>query len=164
VTEQPRYSLINRAIEVAVLPTAQRYDMGVLSYSPLANGWLSGRDPASLRRARLAPAIFDTSTPANAHRVEIVQALAKIAEQAGLPLAHMATGFVRAHPGMTSVIIGPRTPHQLQESIAASDVVLTEDVLDAIDQVVAPGTEVSPDDSHLATPSSLADPKQRRLK
>jgi aryl-alcohol dehydrogenase-like predicted oxidoreductase len=162
LTEQPGYSLINRAVETAVLPTAQRYDMGVLSYSPLANDWLTGRDPADLQRAKLAPAIFDPSTPANANRVQSVQMLVKVAAQAGLSLPHMAIAFVRSHPAITSVIIGPRTPQQLEDLLAASEVVLSNDVLDAIDAIVAPGVEVNPDDSHLTTPPSIADPNQRR--
>ena len=164
LTEQPRYSLINRAAETAVLPTAQRYDMGVLSYSPLANGWLSGRDLADNQRAKLSVELFDTAIPANAHRAEIVDALTKIADGAGLPLPHMATAFVRAHPAVTSVIIGPRTPQQLQDSLAASGVEVSDDVLDAIDAIVPPGTDVSPGDSLHTTPPSITDRTQRRRK
>jgi aryl-alcohol dehydrogenase-like predicted oxidoreductase len=101
LTEQPCYSLINRAAEAAVLPTAQRYGMGVLSYGPLANGWLSGRDLADNQRAKLSAELFDTAIPGNARRAEIVDALTKVAEQAGLPLPHMATAFARAHPAIT---------------------------------------------------------------
>jgi aryl-alcohol dehydrogenase-like predicted oxidoreductase len=162
LTEQPRYSLVNRAVEAAVLPTAQRYDLGVLSYGPLANGWLSGRDLAENQRAKLSPAIFDTTNPANARRAEMVDALTKVAEQAGISLPHMATAFVRAHPAITSVIIGPRTPQQLEDLIRASDLVLTGDVLDAIDAIVPPGTDVNPADMYLTTPPSIAEPQRRR--
>jgi aryl-alcohol dehydrogenase-like predicted oxidoreductase len=162
LTEQPRYSLVNRAVEIAVLPTAQRYDVGVLSYGPLANGWLAGGNAADHHRAKLSPATVDLTIPANAHRAEIVNALAKVAEQAGLPLAHMATAFARAHPAITSVIIGPRAAHQLEDSIAASDVLLGDDVLDAIDAIVAPGTDVGLPDSRNITPPSIADRRQRR--
>jgi len=162
VTEQPRYSIVNRAVEVAVLPTAQRFEMGVLSYGPLASGWLSGRDLSESNRAKRSPQVFDTSNPANARRAEIVDALTKVAEQAGIPLPHMATAFVRAHPAITSVIIGPRTPQQLEDSIAASDVELSDDVLDAIDAIVTPGVDVNPADMYLTTPPSISDTGQRR--
>ncbi|QOV33244.1 aldo/keto reductase [Streptomyces ferrugineus] len=162
LTEQPLYSIVNRAVETAVLPTAQHYGMGVLSYSPLAHGWLSGRDHADHHRAKLNPPMFDTANPANARRAEIVDALAKVADQVGTSLPQLAHAFVRAHPAITSVIIGPRTPQQLQESIAASDLVLTDDVLDAIDAIVPPGTNVNPADTYNATPPSIADPLQRR--
>lgn len=162
VTEQPRYSVVNRGIETAVLPTARQYGMGVLSYGPLANGWLSGRAPSQAYRAKLSPSMFDTTDPVNARRAELIDALAKVADQAGMPLAHLAIAFVRAHPAITSVIIGPRTPEQLEDAIAASDVVLTDDILDAVDAIVPPGTEVNPADTYLATPPALTDPRQRR--
>ncbi|MET9080893.1 aldo/keto reductase [Streptomyces sp. NPDC004237] len=162
LTEQPQYSMVSRAVETAVLPTAQRYGMGVLSYSPLAHGWLSGRARADLHRAPLNPPMFDSADPANARRAEIVDALTKVADQAGITLPQLAHAFVRAHPAVTSVITGPRTPQQLQDTIAASDVVLGDDVLDAIDAVVPPGTDVNPADAYNATPPSIADPRQRR--
>ncbi|MCZ0997491.1 aldo/keto reductase [Streptomyces mirabilis] len=162
LTEQPPYSIVNRSVETTVLPTAQRYSMGVLSYSPLAHGWLSGRDAADAHRAKLNPPMFDTTNPANARRAEIVDALTKVADQAGIALPQLAHAFVRAHPAVTSVITGPRTPQQLQDTIAASDVVLTDDVLDAIDSIVPPGTDVNPADTYNATPPSIADPQQRR--
>ena len=162
LTEQPRYSIVNRAVEVAVLPTAQRYEMGVLSYGPLASGWLSGRDIAGSRRAERAPQAFDLSIAANQRRAEIVKNLTGVAADAGLPLAHLATAFVRAHPAITSVIIGPRTPEQLTDSLAAADVQLSDDVLDRIDEIAPPGVEINPDDMYLATPPSIQDPTQRR--
>jgi aryl-alcohol dehydrogenase-like predicted oxidoreductase len=162
LTEQPRYSIVNRAVEVAVLPTAQRYGMGVLSYGPLASGWLSGRDIAGSHRAERAPQAFDLSIAANQRRAEIVKNLTGVAADAGLPLAHLATAFVRAHPAITSVIIGPRTPEQLTDSLAAADVQLRDEVLDRIDEIAPPGVEVNPDDMYLATPPSIQDPTQRR--
>lgn len=136
--------------------------MGVLSYAPLANGWLSGRTPTENHRATLNPPMFDTANPANARRAEIVTALTGLAEQAGMPLPHLAHAFVRAHPAITSVIIGPRTPQQLGDSIASSDIVLTKDVLDAVDAIVPPGTEVNPADRYHTTPPSLTDARERR--
>jgi aryl-alcohol dehydrogenase-like predicted oxidoreductase len=160
-TEQPRYSILNREVETAVLPTAQRYGMGVLSYSPLANGWLSGRDLSENYRAKLSPGLFDRANPANARTIEIVDALSDVAKQAGITLPHLATAFVRTHPAITSVIIGPRTPQQLDDLLAAADLTLTHDILDAIDEIVAPGVEVL-DAGYHATPPSITDPKQRR--
>jgi aryl-alcohol dehydrogenase-like predicted oxidoreductase len=161
-TEQPRYSIVNRGIEAAVLPTVQRYGMGALSYGPLASGWLSGRPVTESHRAQRSPAVFDTSTPENARREQIVSQLQTVADQAGMPLPHLATAFVRAHPAITSVIIGPRTLEQLEDSIAAADVVLGADVLDAIDAIVPPGLDVNPGDMYLTTPPSLLDPAERR--
>ncbi|GAA2088249.1 aldo/keto reductase [Pseudolysinimonas kribbensis] len=161
-TEQPRYSIVNRAIENAVLPTVQRYGMGALSYGPLAAGWLSGRPLAESNRAKRTPHVFDTATPENTRRAEIVERLQAVADGAGMPLPHLATAFVRAHPAITAVIIGPRTPEQLEDSLAASDVVLGDDVLDAIDAIVAPGTDVNPGDMYHTTPPSIADPRARR--
>jgi aryl-alcohol dehydrogenase-like predicted oxidoreductase len=161
-TEQPRYSIVNRAIENAVLPTVQRYGMGAITYGPLASGWLSGRPLGSGHRAGWTPHVFNTATPENARRQDVVLRLQQVADEAGMPLPHLATAFVRAHPSVTAVIIGPRTPEQLEDSLAASDVVLGDDVLDAIDEVVAPGTEVNPADMVLTTPPSLLDVRLRR--
>jgi aryl-alcohol dehydrogenase-like predicted oxidoreductase len=162
LTEQPKYSIVTRSAEVAVLPTAQRYDMGVLSYGPLAAGWLSGRDIASSHRAERAPQAFDLSIAANQRRAEIVEKLSGVAADAGVPLPHLAMAFVRAHPAITSVIIGPRTPEQLTDSLAAADVELSDDVLDRIDEIAPPGIDINPDDMFLVTPPSIQDPTQRR--
>ena len=160
-TEQPRYSILNREVERAVLPTAQRYSMGVLTYSPLANGWLSGRELSQNHRATLSPGLFDPANPANAHPIEVVEALSTVAADAGVSLPHLATAFVRSHPAVTAVIIGPRTPQQLQDLVDGADLTLSEDILDAIDEIVAPGTEVLAA-SYLAAPPSITDPRQRR--
>ena len=114
-TEQPRYSILTRTIEAAVLPTAQRYGMGVLTYGPLSTGWLSGRaDPTRGHRASGGGAKdFDLSVPANRAKLTAVEQLTKLAADAGLPLAHLATAFVLAHPAVTSVLTGPRTMEHL---------------------------------------------------
>jgi aryl-alcohol dehydrogenase-like predicted oxidoreductase len=109
-TEQPRYSILTRTIESTVLPVAQRHGMGVLSYGPLSSGWLSGRaDPTRGHRTTTAPQAFDLNVPANRAKLEAVHALSELAAEAGLPLTHLATAFVRSHPAVISVIIGPRT-------------------------------------------------------
>src|ERR1700729_730944 len=113
-TEQPRYSILTRTIEGTVLPAAQRHGMGVLSYGPLSSGWLSGRaDPTRGHRTAIAPQAFDLNISANQSKLEAVEALSELAAEAGRPLTHLATGFARSHPGVTSVIIGPPTPRPL---------------------------------------------------
>jgi aryl-alcohol dehydrogenase-like predicted oxidoreductase len=162
-TEQPRYSILTRIIERDVLPTAQRHGMGVLTYGPLSSGWLSGRqDPTQGHRATSAPQGFDLSIPANRTRLEAVNQLTALAKDAGLRTPHLALSFVRAHPAVTSVLIGPRTPEQLRDLLAGADVVLTDDVLDRIDEIVAPGTEVNPADNYQAAPPALEHKHLRR--
>jgi aryl-alcohol dehydrogenase-like predicted oxidoreductase len=146
-----------------VLPTAQRYGMGVLTYGPLNSGWLSGRaDPTSGARARLSTSMFDITIPGNRAKLEAVERLSGLAQEAGLPLPHLATAFVRSHPGVTSVIIGPRRPEHLADLLAGADVGLGEDVLDRIDEIVPPGTDVNPGDILYHTPPALADKRLRR--
>ena len=162
-TEQPRYSILTRTIEGTVLPAAQRHGMGVLSYGPLSSGWLSGRDdPTRGHRPTTAPQAFDLSVPANQAKLEAVGALSELAAEAGLPLTHLATAFVRSHPAVTSVIIGPRTPEQLDNLLAGADVVLSDDLLDRIDEIVPAGSELNPQDNYLAASPALTDPRLRR--
>ena len=146
-TEQPPYSLLVRGIEVDVLPVAQRHGMGILTYSPLAGGWLSGRwsadaTPTSPARKRLA-ARFDMSLAENQRKLEAVQALGEVAEDAGLSLIELAIAFVVNHPAVTSAIIGPRTMEQLDSQLPAADVVLDQAVLDRIDEIVRPGVNLN---------------------
>jgi aryl-alcohol dehydrogenase-like predicted oxidoreductase len=165
VTEQPSYSILQRGIEAHVLPATQEYGLGVLAWSPLASGWLSGAvragQPVSTHRSALWPERFDTTVPANRTRTDAVEQLAKVADEAGLTMIQLALGFVTAHPGVTSAIIGPRTPEHLHAQLAAADTVLAADVLDAIDAIVAPGTDLAPDEKH-DTPPALLDPALRR--
>ena len=163
-TEQPRYSLLTRTVERDVLPTAQRYGMGVLTYGPLSSGWLSGRaDPTTGHRAQGRGARgFDMTVPANQARREAVVQLQALAAEAGLPLTHLATAFVRSHPAVTSVIIGPRTFEQVEDLLAGADVVLSEDILDRIDAIVPPGTELNPADNYLADHPAIGDRRLRR--
>jgi aryl-alcohol dehydrogenase-like predicted oxidoreductase len=162
-TEQPRYSVLTRTIETAILPTAERYGMGVLSYGPLSGGWLSGRsDPTKSHRATIADRSFNLDKPGNRAKVEIVGQLASLAAEASISLTQLATAFVRAHPAVTSVIIGPRTPEQLDDLLTGADVELDGDVLDRIDEIVAPGTELNAADNYYAVPPSIEDKIQRR--
>jgi aryl-alcohol dehydrogenase-like predicted oxidoreductase len=166
--EQPPYSILVRGVEAAVLPTCQKYGMGVIVWSPLAGGWLTGRirqdngpDMTSLRAQRL-PHRFDPSLPGNAAKLAAVEELVKIAADAGVPLTHLAMAFVVAHPGVTAAIIGPRTMDQLTDLLAGASVELSDDVLDRIDQIVPPGTTLNyPADAGWQAPV-LSDPGARR--
>lgn len=160
-SEQPPYSMLARGIEAAVLPTARRYGMGVLTWGPLSAGWLSGRDLSASGRAALENAKFDLSVPENARKAEAVTELAKVASEAGLTLPNLATAFVRSHPAVTSVIIGPRTLDQLDSMLDGAEVTLDAQVLDRIDAIVPPGTDLNKADSYY-TPPSVGDASLRR--
>jgi len=163
LVEQPRYSILTRTVEGGVLPVARRYGMGVVTYGPLSSGWLSGRvEPGRGHRAGGAPQVFDMGEPANQVRAKVVGELTELAGEAGMSLPHLALGFVLAHPGVTSVLIGPRTPGQLEELLGAGDVVLGDEVLDRIDAIVAPGGEVNPADNYFAAVPELEDARLRR--
>ncbi|MEV6651719.1 aldo/keto reductase [Streptomyces sp. NPDC051219] len=168
-TEQPPYSILARGVEAAVLPTTQRYGMGVLTWGPLSAGWLSGKyaKPSDIDltagggRAALEQHKFDPSLPGNARKLEAVGELTKLADEAGLKLPYLAIAFVRAHPAVTSVIIGPRTPAHLEDLLEGVDVELSDDVLDRIDEIVPPGTDLNRDDLYY-TPPALSDKSLRR--
>jgi aryl-alcohol dehydrogenase-like predicted oxidoreductase len=163
LSEQPRYSMLNRVNEAAVLPTARRYGMGILTYGPLSSGWLSGRaDPTRGHRSAGAGArVFDQDLPANRAKLDVVRQLSELASEAGLALPHMATAFVLAHPAVSAVLLGPRTMEQLESSLAGAGTVLDGDLLDRIDAIVAPGTEINPLDNYYTNPD-LADTSRRR--
>lgn len=165
VTEQPSYSMLQRGIEVDVLPVTQEYGMGVLAWSPLASGWLSGAvragQPTATHRAGVLPERFDLDLPHNRARLDAVERLVHVADEAGLTLIQLALGFVTAHPGVTSALIGPRTLEHLHSQLAAADTVLSDDVLDAVDAVVPPGNDLAPGEK-FDTPPSLLDAALRR--
>ncbi len=165
VCEQPPYSLLVRAIESDVLPTCARYGMGVIPWSPLAGGWLSGRyrkgaDVPQSRRAEMLPQRYDMALPANQSKLEAADALGALADDAGMTLIEMALAFVIRHPAVTSAIIGPRTMEHLESQLTAADVTLTDDVLDRIDEIVAPGVNLSPGDG--GWPNPALEPAARR--
>jgi aryl-alcohol dehydrogenase-like predicted oxidoreductase len=157
VSEQPPYSLLVRGIEADVLPVCQHQGMGVIPWSPLAGGWLSGRYrmdqevPKSTRASRL-PGRFDMTLPENRRKLEAVEQLAQLADEAGLSLVHLALAFVLEHPAVTAAIIGPRTMEHLEDQLAAVDVKLDADLLDRIDQIVPPGTTLNPADAGWQSP------------
>jgi aryl-alcohol dehydrogenase-like predicted oxidoreductase len=158
-TEQPPYSIFVRHIEDDLFPVTERYGMGVLVWSPLCRGWLTGRyrrdgfdDAAEARatrtkeRAEPIAKQFDLSRPENQRKLDLVEGLAKVAADAGTSMTHMAIAFTLAHPAVTSAIIGPRTPEQLRDLLSGADVRLDGAALDAIDELVPPGTDVDRND------------------
>lgn len=159
-TEQPHYSLLDRTIEREVLPVAQRYGMGTVIWSPLASGMLTGRirrgQETDLRRTRMFAALRDE------RRIDAVEEFIPLAEEAGMSLTHMALAFVIAHPGVTAALIGPRTMEQLEDLLAASEITLSDDVLDRIDAIVPPGTGVGRMDQEYNTPPILSAALRRR--
>jgi aryl-alcohol dehydrogenase-like predicted oxidoreductase len=165
VTEQPPYSILVRGIEGDVLPACARYGMGVIPWAPLASGWLSGRwrkgaeEPGSTRAERL-PARYDLSMPGNQRKLDAVEQLAQLAEEAGMSLIELAIAFVLNHPAVTAPIIGPRTMEHLESQLPAADVVLDAALLDRIDEIVPPGTTLSPADAGWANPA--LEPAARR--
>jgi aryl-alcohol dehydrogenase-like predicted oxidoreductase len=166
-SEQPPYSILARGIEASVLPTCARYGMGVITWSPLAGGWLTGRyrkqddiDMTSGRAQRI-PARFDPSLPANARKLEAVEELIKVAADAGTSITHLAVAFVLAHPAVTSAIIGPRTMEQLTGLLDGAGLALDDAILDRIDQIVPPGVTLNDADAGWKPPA-LTDPQLRR--
>jgi aryl-alcohol dehydrogenase-like predicted oxidoreductase len=157
VCEQPPYSILARAIEADVLPTCRRHGMGVIPWSPLAGGWLSGRwrkgqDAPDSSRARRMPARYDLSDPGNQRKLDAADALAQLADEAGLTLIQMALAFVLNHPAVTAAIIGPRTIEQLESQLGADEVVLDAAILDRIDEIVPPGTTLAAADTGFQNP------------
>jgi aryl-alcohol dehydrogenase-like predicted oxidoreductase len=165
ISEQPNYSILQRGVEGHVLPVTEEYGMGVLVWSPLASGWLSGAIRAgqevATNRSGFMKQRFDTSIPANRAKLDAVEQLAKVADQAGLTMIQLALGFVTAHPAVTTALIGPRTMDHLHSQLAAADTVLPADVLDAIDTIVAPGVDLAAHEKN-DTPPALLDRTLRR--
>jgi len=158
VCEQPPYSILARGIEADVLPTCLEHGMGVIPWSPLAGGWLSGRwrkgaGDLTSRRSAMIPDRYDLSIPANQAKLEAADALGRLADETGISLIDMALAFVIRHPAVTAAIIGPRTMEQLESQLGAADVVLDTAVLDRIDEIVAPGTNVNQADAGWTNPA-----------
>ena len=159
-TEQPTYSILNRGIENEILPVAERYGMGTLVWSPLAGGMLTGRirkgQETDLNRAKYFTYFSDE------RRIDAVEEVAALSDETGIPMTHLAMAFVIAHPGVTSAIMGPRTMAQLDDVLAGSDVVLTDEILDRIDAIVAPGADIGQLDMAYKTPAILTPALRRR--
>jgi aryl-alcohol dehydrogenase-like predicted oxidoreductase len=165
VCEQPPYSILVRGVENDVLPTCQRHGMGVIPWSPLAGGWLSGRyrkdeDLPASHRAERIPARYDMSLPTNQRKLEAADALARLADEAGMTLIELALAFVIRHPAVTAAIIGPRTMEHLESQLKAADVELSDEILDRIDEIVPPGVNINPADG--GWPNPALEPAARR--
>jgi aryl-alcohol dehydrogenase-like predicted oxidoreductase len=166
VCEQPPYSILVRAIEGDVLPTCLRYGMGVIPWSPLAGGWLTGRyrkdaEVPRSRRAERIPGRYDMSLPANQRKLEAADALARLAEEAGMTLIEMALAFVIRHPAVTAAIIGPRTMEHLESQLPAAEAELSDEVLDRIDQIVPPGVNINHADGGWPNPALAPEARRR---
>jgi aryl-alcohol dehydrogenase-like predicted oxidoreductase len=165
VTEQPSYSILMRGIESDVLPVAREYGMGVIAWSPLGAGWLTGaisRDGATTNRAKALPSMFEPAKPGNQAKFDAVDKLTAIAKDADLSLIQLALGFVTAHTAVTSAIVGPRTLEHLESQLAAQDIVLSDEVLDRIDEVVPPGVDLAPEDRFETPVPDLTHARLRR--
>ncbi len=166
VCEQPPYSILARGIEADVLPTCREYGLGVIPWGPLGGGWLSGRwrrgaeKPTSHREARL-PARYDLSVPANQAKLDAADALGALADDTGISLIHLALAFVIRHPAVSAAIIGPRTLEQLESQLGAADARLDTAVLDRIDEIVPPGTNINPGDAGWTNPALAATARRR---
>ncbi|MFC8226788.1 aldo/keto reductase [Streptomyces sp. NPDC057287] len=161
-TEQPPYSILNRGIEREVLPACERYGMGALVWSPLAGGLLTGR----YRKGRTPDthrAAFGFKHLSDERRLDAVEELITVAQDAGMPLTHMATAFAIAHPGVTSAIIGPRTMEHLDDLLAGAGTTLDDELLDRIDAVVPPGTDIGTLDAAYDPPAIEQARLRRRL-
>lgn len=171
ICEQPQYSIFARGIETDVLPTAARHNMGVIPWSPLAGGWLTGKyrreiglpkdsrfgsggNFARMSKLEEQPEVLDA-------RYDLVERLDEVAQNAGITLTQLAYGFVDAHPAITATIIGPRTRAQLDDAIAASDVTLDAATLDAID-AICPVGYMAPGMSHSAPNPAFKRGNRRR--
>ena len=170
VCEQPPYSILVRHVEDDLLPVAQRYRMGTIVWGPLAGGWLTGKygraqtrphdSRATRTRGRLTR-LFDPDRPEVQAKIDAVEQLTSIAEQAGLSLPQLANAFVLSHPGVTSAIIGPRTTAQLDDLLSGAEVRLDRATLDAIDEVVAPGRTLDPEERGWRSPFLAAGMRRR---
>src|SRR5438309_720113 len=166
VCEQPPYSILVRGIEAAVLPTCEQYGLGVIAWSPLAGGWLSGRfrkgEAPTSRRAERLPHRYDLSRPENQRKLDAADRLAVLAEEAGMTLIEMALAFVLEHPAVTAAIIGPRTMEHLESQLGAVDVKLPPELLDRIDEIVPPGANFSRTDAGWQPPALASAWRRRR--
>jgi aryl-alcohol dehydrogenase-like predicted oxidoreductase len=167
VCEQPPYSILVRGIEADVLSTCDRYGMGVIPWSPLAGGWLSGKwrkgaDDLGSRRASRMPDRYDLTKPENQAKLEAADQLGALADESGISLVHLAIAWVIGNPAVTSAIIGPRTMEQLTTQLDAADLQLTADVLDKVDEIVPPGTNFNWADAGYSPPMVASARSRRR--
>jgi aryl-alcohol dehydrogenase-like predicted oxidoreductase len=165
VCEQPPYNMLTRGIERDVLPACLEHRMGTIVWGPLGGGWLSGKwrkgaDDLTSRRSAMIPRRYDLSIPENQVKLEAADALGRLADESGVSLIHLALAWTVRHPAVTSAIIGPRTMEHLESQLGAVDVSLSDDVLDRIDEIVPPGTNINPADAGWTNPA--LEPAARR--
>ncbi len=161
-TEQPPYSILDRGIERDMLPTCQRYGMGVMVWSPLSKGMLTGKYRKGLPTPDSPRAKYFTKQFSDERSLDAVEQLLLLAREAGLSITHMAIGFVMAHPGVTSAILGPRTMQHLDDLLAGAEVRLGDDVLDRIDQIVPPGIDLGLNQANYMPPALVTTELRRR--
>ncbi|PYY59359.1 aldo/keto reductase [Curtobacterium sp. MCSS17_011] len=159
-TEQPTYSILNRGIEREVLPVVQRYGMGALVWSPLAGGLLTGRFRKGQDSDLARVGMFRHNQ--DERRIDAVEQVVALSEETGVRMTHLALAFAIAHPGVTSALIGPRSMEQLDDLLAGVDVALSDEVLDRIDQIVPPGSDVGRLDQQYNPPAVLDATLRRR--
>ena len=169
VAEQSQYSVFARAVEAAVLPTCQRLGMGVIAWSPLAGGWLTGKyqrgvaaPPGSRAAEGKVTVRFYVDTPANACKYDLVESLSEVADKAGLTLPQLALAWADRHPAITSTLLGPRTPEQFATLLGSLEAPLDDALLDLIDLMITPGTDVNPADLGYLPPWLLDSSRRRR--
>ena len=159
-SDQPPYSILSRGIEREVLPVAQRYGMGILVWGPLGQGMLTGRvrrgQQTDVRRATMMKAFSDD------RRLDAVERLVPLAAEAGLSMTHLAMAFAITHPGVTTALLGARTMEQVEDLLAGLDVALSDEILDRIDEIVPPGTDVGTLDQAYVPPSIKRTELRRR--
>jgi aryl-alcohol dehydrogenase-like predicted oxidoreductase len=165
-TEQPPYNLLARGVERDVFRVTQRWGMGVLTWSPLGFGFLTGRHrrgstPSASGRPALRPEWFDPADATVDRKLAAVEELCGVTDDLGCSLPELAVAFPLTHPAVTAVILGPRTMPQLEASLAGATLELDDDVLDRIDEIVPPGTDVYAPNAAFDVPW-LSDPAQRR--
>ena len=170
-SEQCLYNLFNRDVERSVLPTCARLGIGVMTYAPLNGGWLTGKyrhghdvpdDARAVRMAAHNTARWDRSRAQTQHKLDLIEQLLELADRAGMPLTHLATAWAAEHPAVSSVIIGPRTPAQLEDALASADVRLDEAVLDMLDTMLIPGVDLDTVDTNRPEPQMAPHARRRR--
>ena len=166
VCEQPPYSLLARGAEADVLPTCLEHRMGVITWSPLAGGWLSGKwrkgaEDLTSRRSAMLPQRYDLSVAANRAKLDAADALARLADEAGVSLVHLALAFAINHPAVTAAIVGPRTIEHLEAQLGAAELRLDDALLDRIDEIVPPGRTINPADAGWQNPALKASARRR---
>jgi aryl-alcohol dehydrogenase-like predicted oxidoreductase len=168
-SEQCIYSIVARGIERAVLPACRRYGLGVMVYAPLGGGWLTGKyrrgvEPEEGSRAKSfwnRTGRWDPARSEVQHKYDLVETLEALAKEADLPLPHLAMAFASEHPGVSSAIVGPRTFAQAEELLRGLEITLAPAVLDRIDALVPPGTDLDARDTSVSVPA-LDDVRERR--